>query len=430
MGRSKSVDRGENLLVNDIHVAEATLKNINWNFYTKGVFSPNEMRPFNCRKYHWFPATFVPEIPFTLIEVLTLPGAVVYDPFAGIGTTYFQALLLERKPITTEICRVAIEYMQSLFTLFNPEINADLLIENIKKLLKYFSPSEDYASNAPKDVLIDKLRPWYSEKALNQLSFLFIKEARCSDKATKAAMRISISAILKTASSQDRGWGCIADNMLPKQDQIKDKKIFDLFNRYINRLLKDISEYLKYITPNYGESYKKLSKEQTIIHKDVRKCKEIPDNSVDLVVTSPPYPNMVDYVTSQRLSYYFLGFDLTDKNSLENSDNLDLEIGARSRRGRKDSVERYLEDMQGANRAISQKIKTGGYACYVMPVFNKDNENNKNRSRIVQKLLSGMDEYDLIKEEEYERILPTIRRSHNQKWATLEREKIHLFRKE
>ena len=64
-----------------------------------------------------------------------------------------------------------------------------------------------------------------------------------------------------------------------------------------------------------------------------------------------------------------------------------------------------------------------------MPVFNMDNQNNRNRKRIVEKVLSSMDEYDLIKEEEYERILPTIRRSHNIKWATLEREKIYLFRK-
>ncbi|MBE9594939.1 MAG: hypothetical protein IMF19_15825, partial [Proteobacteria bacterium] len=99
------------------------------------------------------------------------------------------------------------------------------------------------------------------------------------------------------------------------------------------------------------------------------------------------------------------------------------------RRARKDSIDRYLEVMQRANEVISQKIKRGGYACYVMPVFNGDNENNRNRKRVVQKVLFSMDEYGLIKEEEYERILPTIRRSHNIKWASLEREKIYLFRK-
>ncbi len=415
------VNRGrEKLLVSDIHKAKTILKSINWNFYQRSAFSPYEAHPFNCRRHHWYPATFVPEIPFTLIEVLTLPNAVVYEPFAGIGTTYFQALLLNRKPIATEICSVAVEYMRSLFILFNPELTFDSLKGDLKEMCKDFNPHKDYTSNVPKNVLIDNLRPWYSEDTLKQLSFLFIKEASCSDKAMKAAMQISISATLKTVSSQDRGWGCIADNVLPKQKQVKDKEVFDLFNKHVNRLLKDISEHLKYVMHGYDSIYKELSEKQTIFHEDVRECKEIPNNFVDLVVTSPPYPNMTDYVTSQRLSYYFLGFDLTDR---------DLEIGARSRRARKDAIDRYLEVMQRANEVISQKIKSGGYACYVMPAFNMDNKNNSNRRRIVQKVLSSMDEYDLIKEEEYERILPTIRRSHNIKWASLEREKIYLFRK-
>lgn len=427
MERLKNVNKDiKNLLVRDLNTTTSILKNINWNFYQKGFFSPHEVRPFNCRRHHWFPATFVPEIPFTLIEVLTLPGAIVFDPFAGIGTTYFQALLLNRKSLATEICRVAIMYMQSLFTLFDTTINFDSVKKSIKKMLEEFNPVEDYTSNVPRNVLINNLKPWYSEKTLNQLSFLFIKEANCGDKSIKAAMRISISAILKTASNQDRGWGCIADNVLPKTNQIKDKEALDLFDKHINRLIEDISEHLKYFMPGYGQLYKEQSEKQTIFHEEVKECKEILDNSVDLVVTSPPYPNMTDYVTSQRLSYYFLGYNLTDKKSVRD---IDLEIGARSRRARKDSLDRYLEDMQRANEVISQKIKIGGYACYVMPVFDTDNENHKNRRAVVHKILDSMNEYGLIKEGEYERILPTIRRSHNIKWATLEREKIYLFRK-
>ena len=427
MKKSKTVNKkDESLFVDDIATAKSILRNINWNFYQSSSFSSYEVRPFNCRKHHWFPATFVPEIPFTLIEVLTLPNAVVYDPFGGIGTTYFQALLLNRKPLTTEICRVATELMHSLSILFNPGINFEAIKEKIKQFLKEFDLHEEYVQNVPKKILIDKLRPWYSEKTLNRLSFLFIKEMNCSNKAIKAAMRASISAILKTSSSQDRGWGCIADNVLPKKKQMKDKEVIDLFEKHISRLLEDISEHLKYVMSGYDQIYKELSEKQTIFHEDVRGCKGIPDNSVDLVVTSPPYPNMTDYATSQRLSYYFLGSDLADNDNVQDRD---LEIGARSRRSRKDSIDRYFEDMQRANEATSHKIKSGGYACYVMPAFNTDNENNRGRRRIVQKVLAKMEEYDLIQEEDYERILPTKRRSHNIKWATLEREKIYLFRK-
>jgi DNA modification methylase len=428
MKSSQNNTSGEKLLVSDLNKSKAILGNINWNFYQKNTFLPNEVRPFKCTSYHWFPSTFVPEIPFTLIEVLTLPGAVVYDPFSGIGTTYFQALLLNRLPLGTEICRVSVEYVRSLFVLFNPEINFVSLMEDLKKANNSFDDKKNYIKIVPDNILIDELKPWYSQKTLNQLAYLFSEEANCDNKEKKAVMRITLSGILKTLNCQDRGWGCIADNMHPKESQIKDKKVLDLFTNHSSKLMRDISEHLAYIKSDpskialYNSNYKKLSAKETLLNRDVRECSEIPDNSVDLVVTSPPYPNMTDYVTSQRLSYYYLGFDF--------STDLKLEIGARSRRNKKDSLETYSKDMQKANNMISRKIKQGGYACYVMPRFNKDKENNIKRREIIDNIMNLLPvENGLTKVGEFERILPQLRRSQNQKWASLERETIYLFKK-
>jgi DNA modification methylase len=412
---------GAGALTKDSQNSKAILKNVNWDFYQRSVFSPEEMRPFKCSAHHWCPATFVPEIPFTLIEVLSLPNAVVYDPFAGIGTTYFQALLLNRKPLATEICKVSVEFMRALFRLFDPRIDLNEVKEKVQMIVAAYKYDMNYTSSEDKRISIDKLRPWYSFKTLNQLAFLFVEQARCRDESVRAAMWISTSAILQSVSSQDRGWGCIADNVLPKKNKIKDKEALTLFDRHINRLLNGICEHLKYTKPGYDELYRDLSQQQTVFHNDVRGCKEIRESSVDLMVTSPPYPNMTDYVNSQRLSYYFTGFDMAN--------DWRLEIGARSRRQRKDALALYSEDMQCANEAIAKKLKKGGYACYVMPVFSADNDNNKNRRQIVQKIMSKLEDLDLIKEDEFERMLPTIRRAHNAKWATLEREKIYLFRK-
>ncbi len=408
-------------LVTEINKAKVILENIDWNFYPLVPVLRNNIYPFNCRKHHWFPATFIPEIPFTLIEVLTLPGAVVYDPFAGIGTTYFQALLLNRRPLVMEICRVAIEFMKSLLLLFNPKININNIISSIIDIVHKYDDNKNYISDVPNNILIDELEPWYSRKTLNQLSFLFIEESRCNDPMVKAAMRISISAILRSVSSQDRGWGCIADNVLPKDYQIKDKNAIKSFVAHVNKLMRDIANHLRFVTPEYERIYREITAEETIFYEDVRKCKNIPDNSVDLVITSPPYPNMTDYVKSQRLSYYFFGFDLYS--------DLNLEIGARHKRHKKDSLKSYLRDMVRANKRISEKVKEGGYVCYIMPIFNVDNKNNIERKRVIQEIMNELEGLGLIKEAEFERIIPTRRRAHNKKWATLEREKIYIYRK-
>jgi DNA modification methylase len=413
----------KNKYTTDIEDVRHVLDNIDWNFTSKSVIHEG-VRPFDCRKHHWFPATFIPEIPFTLIEILTHPYATVYDPFAGIGTTYFQALLLNRRPFATEICKVAVEFMKSLLILFNPRLDFESIQRKVEKIIHEFEPRANYVDKAKDDpsisILIDKLRPWYHKNTFNQLAYLFLSEHYCDDTPTKAAMHISISAILKKVCSQDRGWGCVADNVLPKQDQIVEKNTIAIFNKHLKRLLKDLPEHLKDVTEEYNQLYDDISKEETIFHTDVRKNNVIPDNSVDLVVTSPSYPNMTDYVKSQRLSYYWLGVPLSGENR-----DLTSEIGARNKRHYKDALERYLKDMQEFNKILSRKVKEGGYVCFIIAAFGR---NDVRRKRIIEKVILDLENY-FAKEKEFIRTIPAVRRAHNLKWATLDQEKIFIFRK-
>src|SRR5262245_39927835 len=48
-------------------------------------------------------ACFKPQLPRFFIEAFTAPGACVYDPFAGRGTTLIEAALLGRRPIGNDV---------------------------------------------------------------------------------------------------------------------------------------------------------------------------------------------------------------------------------------------------------------------------------------------------------------------------------------
>src|SRR5512140_2162975 len=48
-------------------------------------------------------ACFKPQLPRFFIDRLTTPGAVVYDPFAGRGTTPLEAALAGRVPVACDI---------------------------------------------------------------------------------------------------------------------------------------------------------------------------------------------------------------------------------------------------------------------------------------------------------------------------------------
>jgi DNA modification methylase len=417
-----NADNNANIaMVSDLESSKATLKRVNWDFHETSSVVADENSPFKCSDHFWGPAAFVPQIPFTLIEVLSLPGATVYDPFAGVGTTYFQALLLNRRPMATDICSVNVQYMRSLLTLFNPDVQLPSLQKSIDSMILAYDANETYVNDVPANIMLSQLRPWYSSETLNQLAFLFKCESACVEVAASAAMWIAISHILRTVSSQERGWGCVADNVLPKPNQVKDKKAIASFSTHLHRLLRDISRHLSCALPGYNDIYESTAANPMIFHDDVRRSTQISDNSVDLVITSPPYPNMTDYANSRRLSYYYAGGDPSKDSKLE--------IGARIRRRTKGALESYLADMEAADSGISRKLKKGGYACYVMPVFGSDNENNASRRRIVQRVMTKLEDSDLIREGEFERIIPKRRRQHNAKWAKLDREKIYLFRK-
>lgn len=411
------------LLVNSISEIERILNNINWDFHPRPLSSNANPKLFNCRKYHWYPATFIPEIPYTLIELLTKPGAIVLDPFCGIGTTYFQTLLLNRLPIGMDICSFSIEFIRLLFMLLSPEIDLLKVSDSIERKTKEYRPNLNYSRLVDKtypNQKIKELQHWYSEVNFNALCYLIIMEMQTEDKYANAALRLSVSSILSRASNQDRGWGCIADNVLPKSYQVRQIDLISLFIGALKRLLSDLGSIKN--NTNYKAAYRETEKKTSIYHSNICNSRELADNSVDLVITSPPYPNMVDYISSQRLSYYYFGFDIEpDKKE---------EIGARYMRRRKNSLGNYLNQMRMANMTIAKAIKRGGLMCYIMPLFNTDNENNVKRKSIVQKVVSELEELGLTKETELSRSIPSLRRSHNKRWATLEKEIIHIFKKQ
>lgn len=411
----------DNALVHDISKVKFTLNNINWDFFPAGAINHNQISPFNCRKFHWLPATFVAEIPFTLIEVLSKPRAVVYDPFGGIGTTFFQAFLLNRIPITTEVGKVSTDFIKSLYILFNPNTDFEKLKSSIQKICANYDEKTKYQKQISHDASFQKLLLWYHQETFNQLSYLYLENENCDDDSIKALIHISISSLLKTVCSQNRGYGCVADNMFPKKEQIKEKNALLLFKNHANSLIKEIEEQFKKNGSQFLQNYEEIFETKSIIHHDIRNNPPIKNKSVDLIVTSPPYPKMVDYVKSQRLSYYFFGYNLDE--------DLKPEIGARYKRAKPDALDSYLKDMNLANENISNKLKDGGYICYVMPAFDTDKQNNAERQQIVKEVMDNLKNLGLTEELSLERVIPSRRRTHNVMWATLEKEKISIYRK-
>lgn len=402
--------------------AKQLLSSINWSFTSPFVVGRSGVDLFDCRKYHWYPATFIPEIPHTLIELLTAPGAVVYDPFSGIGTTVLQCLALGRAYFGTEVCSVAVEFVQNLLALLGSDSELTDTSRGIIERVSSYDPDIEYEPPAEFQPQAELLRPWFAPVSFRQLMFLAACEREAYSRTERAAIAIAISSTLKAVCAQEKGWGCIADNMRPRPEQrAVERDVLARFRRNLGVLLRDLQAFKKALPGHAQCLLRESDVSSRVANDDVRTTRLVDDSSVDLVVTSPPYPSMTDYCTSQRLSYYWSG-------KTPDGD-LMREIGARRRRFSRDAIAEYTSAMRDACSVIGRKVKPGGRACFVLPTFDSHRENDVVRRRAIQDYMNTLFDSGFILEQELVRMLPTLRRHHNQKWTSLEREGIFVYRR-
>ncbi len=397
------------------------LNHINWDFGTRLVVNNDEVFPFNNRKYHSYPATFIPEIPFTLIEILSSEGAVVMDPFGGVGTTLVQALIQKRIPISIDNNSVASQITRDFFVLFNPLVDIKRSRDRISQVVRTYDENMDYGSSLSS--FSRNLEPWYEKKTLNQVAFLLkqYEEAKKSQGTPGVIelFHLCLSNLLTTVCSQNGGWAYIADNVRPKADKMKEKNAIERFLQNINICEKSIRNYKEKLGDSISFIYQWKKIDNVICTDyamaDMSKMIE----SVDLIITSPPYPKMIDYVKSQRLSFYMEEREFTSE--------LATEIGARARRNQSNTICSYIDSMKKCNTQMVSSLKKGGYLCYVLPDFSK--EKDRDRKEAVDEVLYNCISRGMKEEYRIKRCIPGTQRSNNIKWASLRQEQIIILEK-
>ena len=85
--------------------------------------------------------------------------------------------------------------------------------------------------------------------------------------------------------------------------------------------------------------------------------------------------------------------------------------------------------MKAAVDSIVQKMRPSSSCCLVLPTFTGDRYNNVVRKAVIEDVLGHLGECGLVLDQTLDRILPVRRRLHNQKWTTLERERVSVYRK-
>ena len=282
---------------------------------------------------------------------MSLPGERVWDPFGGSGTTALEALLLGREAISTDINPITEVIGKAKCTTLTPEQELEI-IKLSDKFSSYSKSKESFDEIFTNNLhQIIKLTPtvpnkekWFETNQWNELSFIKWSINKLEDNTIRNVLFALLSKIIIKVSNQDS-----ETRYVSKVNTLPEGKVLDLY-------IKEIKNSL----PKFRQAGKILNfREPSFSIVDLRQETNIESNSIDLIVTSPPYPNATDYHLYHRFRIFWLGHNPVDVGKKE--------IGSHLRHQKeKNGIEKYLEEMKLCLNNFYSALRPGRYAVLII----------------------------------------------------------------
>ncbi len=247
-------------------------------------------------------ACFKPQVPRFFIERLTAPGEVVYDPFMGRGTTVLEAALLGRIPYGNDINPLSLTFARP--RLAPPALEtverrlrqipldapadepADLLVFYHPETLRAISSLKRHLLDRPGNGQLDPVDEWIALVSLNRLtghsSGFFSVYTLPPNQAVSVQSQRKINEKRKQTPPPKDVRGIILK---------KSRQLLSEMDEGARATLAGVAPHSRLLTC------------------PAARTPQIPDGTVQLVVTSPPFLNVVQYATDNWLRCWFLGID-------------------------------------------------------------------------------------------------------------------------
>ena len=247
-------------------------------------------------------ACFKPQLPRFYIERLSEPGDLVYDPFMGRGTTLIEAALLGRVPVGCDVsplCDALVRPRLELSTLEEVAARLDTIdlkaeVETPEDLLTFYHPEtlralgnlRRYFIDRSEQGTLDRVDRWIRMVAINRLTGH--SPGFFSVYSMPPNQAVSVKSQRKINERR---------NQVPPPRDVPGI-ILKKSKRLFNRLGSEESERLR-----------EIGGQAQIVTCAADQTNEIASGSVQLVVTSPPFLDIVDYATDNWLRCWFVGVD-------------------------------------------------------------------------------------------------------------------------
>ena len=247
-------------------------------------------------------ACFKPQLPRFFIERLTQAGDVVYDPFMGRGTTVLEAALLGRVPFGCDINPLSV-------VLTRPRLSPPNLDDVSRRLQQIdFAACGDY----PEDLLV-----FFHADTLRAIASLrqYLIERRATQTLDSVDEWICLLALNRLTGHSA---GFFSVYTLPPNQAVSvrsQRKINAQRNQtppprdVPSLVLKKTRVLLRDCETATRRVLAGVVSQAVLLTQPAASTPQIKSQSVSLVVTSPPFLNVVDYATDNWLRCWFLGLD-------------------------------------------------------------------------------------------------------------------------
>ena len=251
-----------------------------------------ERRP---RSVHPFPARMAPEIASEAIKNLK-PASTVVDPMCGSGVVLREAVQKEHEAIGLDLDPLAV-LMSRVWT---QSLNTSELLETSKDIVR---KSEEIGQSDIWLPWIDEdeetakyIKYWFASRQREQLRRLAYFVSNRQDPIYNA-LQLAISRLIVTKKV---GASLAWDVSHSRPHRVRLSNDYDVLTKF-QAAVSSIADILSAPPPRNA----------AVSIGDARKLSNISDGCADVVITSPPYFNAIDYIRGHRLALVWLGYQVS-----------------------------------------------------------------------------------------------------------------------
>ncbi len=251
---------------------------------------------------HPFPARMAPGIALDALGDSKTPLRVL-DPMAGSGTVLavartkgHQAFGVDVDPLAVLLARVWTRTVDA----GHVNDKAGEVLDRAKAAFRSLSSGKAYPPSSDEETR-KFIRYWFDDYSRRQLAALSIAIGRVRDHATRDVLWCGLSRLIITKSA---GASLAMDLSHSRPHRKFTRAPVKPFNRFISAVETVVSNCPQ---PAIGA----VGPATTVKWGDARQL-EIADESIDVVLTSPPYLNAIDYMRCSKFSLVWMGHNVGD----------------------------------------------------------------------------------------------------------------------